>query len=241
MTITLMVVAKNEEEGMRVIMPQVKPEWVDQVLVVDGQSTDGTVEYSRSMGYDVYVQQQKGLRAAYTEAWPHIRGEYVITFSPDGNSPPEYIPELIAKIREGYDMVIGSRYFGDATSEDDDIVTGFGNWLFTNTINLLHGGHYSDAMTIYRIYPTKLYYQLGLHLDETYERFEKMYFTKIGVEPVLSVRAAKAGLKTADIACPEPARIGGERKLQIVRWGLAYMSQVFWEKFTPNRYPMPTK
>lgn len=70
-------------------------------------------------------------------------------------------------------MVIGSRYFGDATSEDDDIVTGFGNWLFTNTINLLHGGHYSDAMTIYRIYPTRLYYQLGLHLDETYERFEK--------------------------------------------------------------------
>lgn len=51
------------------------------------------------MGYDVYVQQKPGLRAAYTEAWPHIKGEYVITFSPDGNSPPEYIPELISKIR----------------------------------------------------------------------------------------------------------------------------------------------
>jgi glycosyltransferase involved in cell wall biosynthesis len=233
MTTTLLVVAKNEEEGMRVIMPQVRPEWVDQVLVVDGQSTDGTVEYARSMGYDVHVQREKGLRAAYREAWPLIRGDYVITFSPDGNSPPEYIPQLIAKINEGYDMVIGSRYYGDATSEDDDMVTGFGNWLFTSTINLLHGGHYSDAMTIYRIYPTRLFYQLGLDRDDTYERFEKMYFTRIGVEPILSVRAAKAGLKTADIACPEPARIGGERKLQIVRWGLAYMTQVVWEKFTP--------
>lgn len=233
MTVTLLVVAKDEEEGMRVIMPMVKPGWVDQILVVDGQSKDGTVAYSRSMGYDVYVQEKPGLRAAYAEAWPHIKGDYVITFSPDGNSPPEYIPELIAKIKEGYDMVIGSRYFGDATSEDDDMITGFGNWLFTGTINLLHGGRYTDAMTIYRIYPKALFYQLGIDLDSTYERYEKMFFTKIGIEPVLSVRAAKAGLRTADIACPEPARIGGERKLQIVRWGLAYMSQVIWEKFTP--------
>lgn len=233
MTTTLLVVAKNEEEGMRVIMPQVRPEWVDQVLVVDGRSTDGTVAYSRSMGYDVHVQKKPGLRAAYEEAWPLIRGEYVITFSPDGNSPPEFIPRLIAKMKEGYDMVIGSRYFEDATSEDDDMITGFGNWLFTGTINLLHHGNYSDAMTIYRIYRKELFYQLGLDRDDTYERFEKLYFTRIGVEPILSVRAAKAGLKTADIACPEPPRIGGERKLQIVRWGLAYMSQVIWERFTP--------
>lgn len=236
MTTTLLVVAKNEEEAMRIIMPQVKPEWIDQVLVVDGQSTDGTVAYSKSMGYDVYVQKEKGLRAAYTEVWPLITSDYVITFSPDGNAPPEDIPKLIAKIKEGYDMVIGSRYFEDAVSDDDDVVTGFGNWLFTNTINLLHGGHYTDAMTIYRIYPTKLYYQLELHKPETYERFEKMYFTKIGIEPILSARAAKAGLKMADIPSHEPARIGGERKLQIVRWGLAYMTQVIWEKFIPNNY-----
>jgi len=213
-------------------MPQIKPGWVDQVLIVDGNSTDGTAEFSRSMGYDIYIQKKPGLRAAYNEAWPHIKGDYVITFSPDGNSPPEYIPKLIAKINEGYDMVIGSRYYGDATSQDDDIITRFGNRLFTRTINLLHNAHYTDAMTIYRIYRKELFLQLGLDKDETYERFEKIYFTRIGVEPILSVRAAKAGLKTADIACSEPPRIGGERKLQIVRWGLAYMSQVFWEKFT---------
>jgi glycosyltransferase involved in cell wall biosynthesis len=231
-----MVLTQNEIEGMRAIMPQVRPEWVDQILVVDGNSTDGTAEYARSMGYDVYIQKQPGLRAAYQEAWSLVRGDYVITFSPDGNSPPEYIPQLIEKIGEGYDMVIGSRYFEDATSEDDDIVTGFGNWLFTTTINLLHRGHYSDAMTIYRIYRSELFYELGLDRDDTYAVYEKLFFTRIGVEPILSVRAAKAGLKIADIACPEPARIGGERKLQVVRWGLAYMSQVFWEKFTPSSF-----
>jgi glycosyltransferase involved in cell wall biosynthesis len=232
MKITLMVLTYNEIEGMKVIMPQIDPSWVDQILVVDGNSTDGTVEYARSMGYDVYVQKKPGLRAAYQEAWPLIKGEFVITFSPDGNCPPVYIPKLIEKIQEGYDMVIGSRYYGDATSDDDDMITGFGNWLFTNVINLLHNGHYTDAMTIYRIYRKELFCELALDRDDTYERFEKLYLTRIGVEPILSVRAAKARLKTADIACPEPVRIGGERKLQVIRWGLAYMSQVIWEKFT---------
>lgn len=46
-------------------------------------------------------------------------------------------------------MVIASRYLGAAKSEDDDFVTAFGNWLFTGTVNWLHGGHYTDAMVIY--------------------------------------------------------------------------------------------
>ncbi|MBN2189568.1 MAG: glycosyltransferase family 2 protein [Chitinispirillaceae bacterium] len=237
MTTTLFVLTKNEVEGMRAIMPQVKKEWCDQILVVDGNSTDGTIEYARSKGYDVYVQRKPGLRAAYQESWPLIKGEYVITFSPDGNSPPEYIPRLIEKINEGYDMVIGSRYYQGLKSADDDALTSFGNWLFTTAINVLHNGKYSDAMTIYRIYKKNLFYEMGLHEDSTYALYEKMYFTHIGIEPVLSVRCAKERLKTADIACPEPARIGGVRKLQIVRWGLAYMTQVVFEKFTPKRNP----
>ena len=235
MTTTLFIPTLNEIEGMKAIMPQVKKEWCDQILVVDGHSTDGTIEYARDMGYDVYIQRDPGLRAAYRESWPLIKGDNVITFSPDGNSPPEHIPKLIDKMKEGYDMVIGSRYFQGLKSDDDDVLTAFGNWLFTRVINFVHNGKYSDAMTIYRIYRTKLFYELGLHEDSTYTYVEKLYFTRIGVEPILSVRCAKEGLKTADIACPEPARIGGERKLQIVRWGLAFMTQVFVEKFTPRR------
>lgn len=235
MKTTLLVVAMNELEGMRTIMPQVKPEWCDQILLLDGNSTDGTVEYAREMGYDVYIQQRKGLHYAYQEVWPLIKGDWVLTFSPDGNSPPEYIPRLIEKMREGYDMVIGSRYYEDATSEDDDVITGFGNWLFTTTINTLFGAHYTDAMTIYRIYKTDLFYKLGLDNPSTYERFERMFFTTIGVEPILSTRFAKEKLRHADIACPEPPRIGGERKLKIIRWGCGYLTQILWERFTPRR------
>lgn len=236
-TVTLLVLTLNEIEGMRAIMPQVRREWFEQILVVDGGSTDGTVAYAREQGYETYVQKSPGLRCAYQEAWPLIRGEAVLTFSPDGNSPPGCIPSLIAAFREGYDMVIGSRYAPGAGSEDDDLVTGFGNWLFTRIVNLLFRGTYSDAMTIYRIYPASLFHRLGLDRDETYAPFERLFFTRIGVEPILSARFAKAGLRCADVPCPEPPRIGGERKLQVVRWGLAYLSQFLAERLSSRRYP----
>ena len=158
MKITLLVLTWNEIDGMKAIMPQINKEWCDQIIVLDGGSTDGTIEWAQENGYFVYVQKQSGFRHAYNEVLPYIEGDIVLTFSPDGNSIPELIPDLIAKINEGYDMVIASRYLGDAKSEDDDIVTAFGNWLFTKTINILHGGHYTDAMVIFRAYKTQMIY-----------------------------------------------------------------------------------
>ncbi|MBI5150450.1 MAG: glycosyltransferase family 2 protein [Candidatus Omnitrophica bacterium] len=231
MKVTLLVPTLNEIDGMKTVMPHVKPEWVDQILIVDGQSTDGTAEYARQQGYDVVIQQKKGMRHAYMEAWPHVKGDVVLTFSPDGNSIPELIPECIAKMKEGYDMVIVSRYAPGAKSYDDDAVTAFGNWLFTTMINLLHGGHYTDAMGIYRCYRKNLVTELDLDKEPSYALAERLFHTNISWEPLLSVRCARRRLKYVDIPGDEPAREGGVRKLQVLRWGGAYMFQVFREIF----------
>lgn len=231
MKVTLLVPTLNEINGMKAVMPQIKPEWCDQILVVDGQSTDGTAEYARAQGYDVVIQQQKGMRHAYMEALPHVKGDVILTFSPDGNSIPELIPACIDKLKEGYDMVIVSRYAKGAKSYDDDAVTSFGNWLFTTMINLLHGGNYTDAMVIYRAYRKSLITELDLDKDESYEFEEKLFKTKISWEPLLSIRCAKRKLKCADIPGDEPAREGGERKLQVLKWGAAYMFEVLREIF----------
>lgn len=231
MKTTLFIPTRNEIEAMRVIMPRVKKEWCDQILVVD-YSTDGTADYARSQGYEVVEQKGKGLRHAFNEGFPHVRGDVVITFSPDGNSIPEVIPELIEKMKEGYDMVIASRYLDNAKSDDDDWITGFGNWLFTHMINLLHGRSwsrpYTDAMVMFRAYKTRLFYDLELDKDDSH-RPEKWFHTILGIEPLLSVRAAKRMLKIGEIPADEPPRIGGKRKLQIIRWGAAYMTQVWRE------------
>jgi len=229
--VTLLVPTLNECEGMKAIMPRIEEKWYDQLIVLDGGSTDGTIEYATQQGYFVYVQKKRGFRHGYTEVLPYIHGDTIITFSPDGNSIPELIPKIRDKIEEGYDMVIASRYLDGAKSCDDDLITAFGNWFFTKTVNLLYGGRYTDVMVIFRAYRTQLIYDLELHKDEGYRTAERLFNTNISWEPLLSVRAAKKHSKVTEIAGDEPARIAGERKLNILRWGAAYYFQFIREKF----------
>jgi len=237
MTTTLVVMALNEIEGCKAVMPQIKPEWCQQILFVDGGSTDGTVEWAEEQGYQVHHQVKPGLRQGYKEVWHLIEGDMVITFSPDGNCIPEKIPELIAKIKEGYDLVIGSRYLGDATSEDDDMMTGWGNWFFTKTVNVLFGGDFTDVMVIYRAYKTDLMKRLYLDDEKAFGWVDKIFFLPTGElswEPLLSVRARKHRCKIAEIAASEPARIGGVRKLKVFQWGGAIYFQ-FLREFLSSR------
>jgi len=72
MKTTLLVMTLNEVNGMKAIMPKVDRAWLDQIIVVDGGSTDGTIEWAKENGYEVYVQKQRGFRHAYTEVAPRI-------------------------------------------------------------------------------------------------------------------------------------------------------------------------
>jgi glycosyltransferase involved in cell wall biosynthesis len=227
--VTIIALTLDEIEGVKAVMPRIDRSWADQILVVDGGSKDGTAEWCREQGYEVYVQKKRGIRFAYFEALELIRGDIVVTLSPDGNCDPAFIPALVAEVRAGNDLVIGSRYLGDARSEDDDLVTGFGNWLFTATVNLLHRACYTDAMVIYRAFRKDLLSRLGLDVDDPYVLPERLFFTCISWEPLMSVRAAKAKVKMRELPVGEPPRIGGKRKLQIIRWGAAYYFQ-FWRE-----------
>ncbi len=231
MKVTLLIPTLNEIDGMKAIMPRIKNEWFDQILILDGQSTDGTIEYAKQKGYEIVIQQKKGLRQGYMEALPYIKGDVILTFSPDGNSIPELLPDCVNKMKEGYDMVIVSRYAKGAKSYDDDIITGFGNWMFTTLINICHGGHYTDAMVIYRAYRKNLIYVLGLDKDKAYATEEKLFGTRVSWEPLLSMRAARRKLKVADIPGDEPPRLGGVRKLQILRWGSVFLYELIREMF----------
>ena len=126
-------------------------------------------------------------------------------------------------------MVIVSRYLDGAKSEDDDIITAFGNWFFTRTINFLYGGQYTDAMVMYRGWRKDMYKSLDLHTEGAFKPYEKLFSTHLGVEPIMSVRALKRKLNVTELPGDEPARIGGVRKLHVVRWGVSFYFAFFRE------------
>jgi glycosyltransferase involved in cell wall biosynthesis len=232
--VTLFVLAMNEIDGMRAVMPRVKREWVDQIIVADGQSTDGTIEYAREHGYEVVVQGKPGGREAFKDTFPLIRHEYVITFAPNGKLDPDHIPALVARLKEGHDMVIVSRYKDGAKSHDDSIVSSFANWFFTTSINLLFGGRYTDVMGIYRGYKTELFYDLDLDKDESHLP-ERLFGIVLGIEPLLAIRAVKRRLDVIEIAGDEGRRVGGVNKFPKVSGGLGYFLQMvrelwFWKE-----------
>jgi len=78
MKCTLIITTLNEIDGVREIMPKIRDEWYDQLMIVDGNSTDGTIEYLRENGYPVYLQKKKGMRNAYMEIYDFIEGDIVM-------------------------------------------------------------------------------------------------------------------------------------------------------------------
>lgn len=217
MKTTLLIPTLNEVEGMKAVMPHIKKQWIDEILVIDGGSTDGTVEYAKSKGYRVVMQKSKGITNAYREALKVAKGDFIVAFSPDGNSLPEVIPELVQKMKEGYDMVIASRYKKGAKSEDDDPVTAFGNWMFTKIINVCFGGNYTDTLVMFRAFKKDIAKQIPIGLP------------RAGLEPILSIRCAKLKLKVAEIPASEPKRIGSPRKMIPILNGLDVLRLIFAE------------
>ena len=224
MSVALIAPTINEVDGLREVFPKLPKELLDEILVVDLNSTDGTAEYCKEHGYRVHHQQSRGYGAGIIEGLSATNSEIIIEFPPDGSSPPERIADLLAKIDEGYDLVIGSRYRDGAKSYDDDIITHFGNWLFTAIINVLFGAHYTDTLVGFRAYRRSAHNRLGITtrgLSWTAQQ---------------SIQFAKAGMKVAEIGVDEPKRIGGVRKMHPIRTGLEILRVIVKEFLAGKKF-----
>lgn len=205
MKITLLLPTLNEIDGFRAIFPHIDKSLFDEIMVLDGGSTDGTVELALQQEVTVVTQLRKGLGPGVFDACYTMASDCVIEFSLDGNCLPEHLPELVRKLREGYDVVIVSRYLPPAKSADDTWVTKFGNWMFSVMIRFLGRYPVTDSLGMYRGFRTSM-----VRMPE----FEKLLYGPV-FEPLTSAFANLKGMKIAEIPGDEPARIGGASKMSI--------------------------
>jgi glycosyltransferase involved in cell wall biosynthesis len=224
MTASLIVFTLNEIDGMKSVMPKIDKSLFKQIIIVDGGSTDGTVEWAEREGYYVFRQTLPGTNGAFLEAIKKVKTRAVITFSPDGNSDPECLRDLIAQIEYGADICIASRYLPPAKSYDDDLITSFGNWMFTKLFNSLFGSHLSDVLVIYRSY-----YMPVLNLLDIDTKLDA-WGTQI------LARAVKAKYTIKEIPADEPKRIGGVRKMQPLKNGWWELKTMFKEWYGNKTY-----
>jgi len=218
--VTLVLPVLNEIDGLRGILPLIDRSLFHEILMVDGGSTDGSYEFAQQNDITVFRQSRAGPSAAVYEAVQRVRTEFVIEFSPDGNSVAERLPALVSELQNGYDLVIVSRYLPPAKSADDTPLTAFGNWLFTTMTTVLLGHRITDCLVMFRGYrkntivtPEFLHYLKG----ETWDA-------------LITAWACVKRFKIHEIPGDEPVRLGSERKQGIFSngfWILVMILRLF--------------
>ena len=221
---SLIILTNNEEEGLRKMIPRLKKEWVDEIVVVDWNSKDKTLDIAKKAGYKVVEQRKSGRGVGFRDGLNHSKYDILIYFSPDGNEIPEDIPKLIKKIEEGCDMVIASRFAEKSKSDDATFIRRFGNNMFTFLINLFFKTNVTDAVNGYRAITRKCMEDLNttaLHFD---------------IEIQMTIRSAKKGYKICEIPTFEPERIDGRGRLNTVVDGSRYFRLIFKELFLGKNF-----
>ncbi len=152
----VIIAALNEEEGIGFTIVELKA-ILDRprVLVVDGRSTDRTVEVAKNMGADVVLQDGLGKGNALAKAIKcvDLTVDYVVLTDADYTYPAEYVPEMIRILEEnpGVGMVCGNRFNSELNLGEKHTILYFGNRVIAFTHNLLNGVQLVDPLTGLRV------------------------------------------------------------------------------------------
>jgi glycosyltransferase involved in cell wall biosynthesis len=218
MSVSLVIPALNEAHGLRVILPSV-PAIVGELIVVDGGSTDATIDVVREMAPHATVIRQTGrgkgnaLKCGIAAA----RGEIIVTMDADGSMNPQDIHRFVADLHAGMDFVKGSRVLPGAGSADFTWLRRMGNTALTRFGNIVFGSRYTDLTYGFNAYWRPTIQHLGALADG----FE--------FEIQAALRAASVGMRTSEVPTYERVRVGGVSKLNPFTDGLAILRIILSE------------
>lgn len=207
-TVTLVIPARNEAGNIAWVLEQVPP-CVDEIILVDGNSTDATLVTARSSRSDVHVvtQQRTGKGDALRAGFLAASGDIIVMLDADGSMSPQEIPHFLYFLSNGYDFVKGSRFMGGGGSHDITRLRRLGNRGLLLLMNALYDAHLTDLCYGFCAF-RRPYLPF---LDLTTPGFE--------IETQLTICALRAGLRIAEVPSVEMPRRHGHSNLRTFRDG----------------------
>jgi Glycosyl transferase family 2 len=223
---SVVIPALNEERNIAWVLERL-PSCVDEVLVVDGRSTDRTIPVALEVRPDARIVEEKapGKGAALRAGFAAARGRYVVMLDADGSMDPAEIPRFVDYLEAGYDLVKGTRFTDGGGSADITWLRRFGNRLLTQAVNYLYGECFTDLCYGYLAFRKEALRVLGLCASG----FE--------IETEIVVNAVRTGLRIGEVPSHESRRLNGESNLRTFRDGQRVLRTLIRKRLTPLSAP----
>ncbi len=213
LTKTIVIPTLNEEETIADVIEQCRP-YGDEILVVDGRSTDRTAAIAASMNVTLLIDNGKGKGAAIRQALAAAQGDIVVFIDADGSHDPRDIPRLVEPIAAGRaDHVTGSRILGGSSElfgGFDEFIRLAGSSFITECINWRFKTKLSDSQNGLRAIRRDVALKLGLKENIT------------TIEQEMVMRTLKCGYRMAEVPTHEHKRIVGPSKIKLSRVWFRY-------------------
>jgi hypothetical protein len=214
-TVSLVIPTKNEAANISWVLDQV-PDCIDEIVLVDGHSTDATLVTARSARPDIHVVVQTGtgkgdaLRAGFAAS----SGDIIVMIDADGSMSPQEIPHYLYFLTHGYDFVKGSRFVAGGGSLDITPLRRTGNRALMRLVSSLYEASLTDLC----------YGFIGFH--RRYLHFLDLTVPGFEVETRMVISAIQAGLRIAEVPSLELPRRSGKSNLRTFRDGTRVLRAV---------------
>lgn len=218
-TISVIIPTLNEAPNLPHVLTGI-PAYVDEVIIVDGHSTDDTIAVARALMPEVRIvlQRSRGKGDALACGFAAARGDIIVMLDADGSTDPAEIPRFIAPLLAGADYVKGTRFAGGGSSEDITPLRRAGNRVLSGTVNVLFGSDYTDLCYGYNAFWRGCLENLRVDCNG----FE--------IETLMNVRVARAGLIVEEVPSVERERLYGDSKLHAGRDGARILRTIVRER-----------